>query len=234
MKAFLNSPFFTHLIAWLIWVYMVLCNRTIRWHVIGEEAAREAWVAHPNAIVAAWHSTIVLLPSGWNRVIRRWPNQKIPSAMLISLSREGNVTTQIVKHLGLEALRGSSTHKGKKRDKGGQKVLVAAMRILRGGGGLCITIDGPRGPAQEAQAGPIMMAQKTGAPILPYTILSAPGHRLDTWDGLRIPYPFTRGVIVFGTPLQPDPSEDRETLRLQLQNNLNEALATGEAYLQKK
>lgn len=234
MKAFLRSPIVTTVLGWIIWAYMALCNRTIRWQVEGDEQALATWLNYPNIIVAAWHSTILLLPSGWNRIIRRWPQQKTRSAMLISLSRDGEPVAKAIKHLGLEAVRGSSANKGKKRDKGGTRALSEALRILNSGGGICITPDGPRGPAEVAQNGPIIMAQRTSSPILPYAIVSAPTRRLGTWDGFRIPYPFTRGALVFGTPVIPDKSADRETLRQQLDDNLNRATARAEALVRQK
>ena len=234
MKSVLRSSIVTTLLGWVIWAYMALCNRTIRWTVEGEEEARKTWLSFPNVIVASWHSTILLLPSGWNRIIQKWPQQKTRSAMLISLSKDGEPVAKAIKHLGLEAVRGSSTHKRKKRDKGGMNALAAALRILKNGGGICITPDGPRGPAEIAQNGPIIMAQRTDAPILPYAILSAPRHRLNTWDGFRIPYPFTRGAVVFGTPVIPSKDEDREVLRQRLQDSLNAAMERAETLVQIK
>lgn len=213
---------------------MALCNRTIRWSVFGEDDAKAIWQASPNIIIASWHSTILLLPSGWNRVIRKWPNQRTRAAMLISLSRDGEPVAKAIKHMGLEAVRGSSTHKKKRRDKGGMRALSEALRILKTGGGICITPDGPRGPAEIAQAGPIIMSQRTGAPILPYAIISSPARRLKTWDGFRIPLPFTRGAIVFGDPVIPDQSTEKDALRLALENNLRAAMAKAESALQKK
>ncbi len=154
--------------------------------------------------------------------------------MLISLSKDGEPVAKAIKHLGLEAVRGSSTHKRKKRDKGGMKALAEALRILKTGGGICITPDGPRGPAEVAQNGPIIMAQRSSAPILPYAIVSAPRHRLKTWDGFRIPYPFSRGALVFGEAVIPAKDEDRETLRQRLENNLNAAMQQAEGLVQKK
>jgi len=234
MKAIMRSAIVTSLLGWVIWAYMALCNRTIRWSVEGEEEARNIWLGYPSIIVAAWHSTILLLPSGWNRIIRKWPQQKTRSAMLISLSKDGEPVAKAIKHLGLEAVRGSSTHKRKKRDKGGMKALAEALRILKNGGGICITPDGPRGPAEVAQNGPVVMAQRTGAPILPYAIVSSPRKRLKTWDGFRIPYPFSRGALVFGEAVIPGPDDDRETLRQRLEDNLNAALVRAEALAQKK
>lgn len=233
MKSILRSAIVASILGWLIWAYMALCNRTIRWSVEGEEAALKVWLDYPNIIVAAWHSTILLLPSGWNRIIQKWPNQKTRSAMLISLSKDGEPVAKAIKHLGLEAVRGSSTHKGKKRDKGGMKALAEALRILKNGGGICITPDGPRGPAEIAQNGPIIMAQRTGAPILPYAIVSAPRKRLNTWDKFRIPYPFTRGALVFGEAVIPGDNDDRETLRARLEVSLNTAMARAEDIAQK-
>jgi len=234
MKAIMRSAAVTTLLGWIIWIYMAVCNRTIRWSVEGEEDARKIWLDYPNIIVAAWHSTILLLPSGWNRIIRKWPQQKTRSAMLISLSKDGEPVAKAIKHLGLEAVRGSSTHKRKKRDKGGMKALAEALRILKNGGGICITPDGPRGPAEVAQNGPVIMAQRTDAPILPYAIVSSPRKRLNTWDGFRIPYPFSRGALVFGEAVIPGPDDDRETLRQRLEDNLNTALVRAESLAQKK
>ncbi|MEO1407309.1 MAG: lysophospholipid acyltransferase family protein [Pseudomonadota bacterium] len=234
MKLLLRHPIATTLLGWIIWSYMALCNRTIRWQVEGDEEALKTWLAYPNIIVAAWHSTILLLPSGWNRIIQKWPQQKTRSAMLISLSKDGEAVAKAIKHLGLEAVRGSSTHKKKKRDKGGVQALNEAFKILKNGGGICITPDGPRGPAEVAQNGPIIMAQRSQAPILPYAIVSAPRKRLGTWDGFRIPYPFTRGALVFGEPVIPDAQKDREALRIQLETNLRKAMARAEALAQKK
>ncbi|MEM9937769.1 MAG: lysophospholipid acyltransferase family protein [Pseudomonadota bacterium] len=234
MKLLLRHPIVTTLLGWIIWSYMALCNRTIRWQVEGDEEALKIWLAYPNIIVAAWHSTILLLPSGWNRIIQKWPQQKTRSAMLISLSKDGEAVAKAIKHLGLEAVRGSSTHKKKKRDKGGVQALNEAFKILKNGGGICITPDGPRGPAEVAQNGPIIMAQRSQAPILPYAIVSAPRKRLGTWDGFRIPYPFTRGALVFGAPVIPDAQKDREALRIQLETNLRKAMERAEALAQKK
>ena len=231
MKSLLRHPVTTSILGWIIWAYMAICGRTIRWQVEGEDLAREIWLAYPNIIVGAWHSTILLLPSGWNRIIRKWPKQKTRSAMLISLSKDGEPVAKAIKHLGLEAVRGSSTNKKKMSDKGGMRALSEALRILKSGGGICITPDGPRGPAEIAQNGPIIMAQRTGAPILPYAIVSHGARRLNTWDRFRVPLPFTRGALVFGDAVIPRPGDDREMLRQTLEDNLNAAMARAEALM---
>lgn len=231
MKGLLRSAFVTSLLGWVIWAYMALCNRTMRWSVHGDEDALKLWLAHSNIIVACWHSTILLMPAGWNRIIRKWPQQKTRSAMMISLSKDGEPVAKAINHMGLEAVRGSSANKGKTKDKGGRRALAEALRILKTGGGICVTPDGPRGPAEIAQAGPVIMAQRTGAPLLPYIVISSPAKRLNTWDRFRIPLPFTKGAIVFGEAVIPKTEEDRDQLQAALQTRLDEALKTAEALL---
>ena len=233
MKNLLRNPIISSIIGWIIWAYMALCNRTIRWRVEGDEVARELWTGNSGIIVAAWHSTILLMPSGWNRYIRRWP-AKNRVAMLVSMSKDGEAVAKAIKHLGLETVRGSSRNKKKTSDKGGTRALAEALRLLKNGGVMCITPDGPRGPAQVAQNGPIIMSQRTEAPILPYAIASSPAKRLSTWDRFRIPYPFTRGAVVFGAPVLPSPDKDRETLRAELERSLNTAMTRAEALADKK
>lgn len=231
MKSILRNPIIVRVLGLIIWAYMALCHRTIRWTVLGDDAAKKVWLENTSVIIAAWHSTILLLPSGWHHVMRRWPKQKKHSAMLISLSRDGEAVARAISHLGLSAVRGSTNHSKKKRDKGGLAALNTSMRLLREGAALCITPDGPRGPAETVQNGPVLMSMRTGTPILPYAILSKPERRLNTWDGFRIPYPFSRGVVVFGDIVQPGKGMDKDMIRHALERSLNAAMQRAERFL---
>ncbi len=226
MKKLLHHPVMTSLLGWLIWAYMALCNRTIRWTIEGHEQARSSWANQTGIIIAGWHSTILLLPAGWNRAIRHWPGRTGPTAMMVSLSRDGEPVARAIAHMDLHAVRGSSRNKAKTHDKGGREALREALGILKRNGAICVTPDGPRGPAETVQNGPIIMARRAKAPLLPYAVVSAPAKRLGSWDRFRIPFPFTRGAIVFGEMLQPD--GDRDSLRLELERRLKAAIQRAE------
>ncbi|KCZ94170.1 lysophospholipid acyltransferase family protein [Hyphomonas johnsonii] len=224
MKFLFRSKPVVILIGFLIWSWMALVARTVRWHVEGEGEARQAWQASQGIVVAAWHSRILLLPTGWTRMIRHWPGRTAPVAMLISLSGDGEPVARAIGYLGLSAIRGSAGNKKKAgKDKGGTRAIVAAARLLRDGGGLCITPDGPRGPRETVSLGAILIAQRAGAPILPYALSSRPAKRLSSWDRFIIPFPFTTGAIVFGPVLETPRSADPEMLRAELQRRLDTA-----------
>jgi len=228
MKTLLRSGPVSAFLGWMIWAYMALVTRTMRWTIEGDVRAKEAWAEANGIIVAGWHSRILLLPSGWTKLMRKWPGRRAPSAMLISLSADAEPVARAIRHLGLEAIRGSSNHKRKRKDKGGVKAVAEAVRRLKSGGAVCITPDGPRGPMQRAQAGPVLLAQRAGAPILPYALSAKPAKRLKTWDRFIIPFPFTKGAIVFGEPIETSREDDAETIRALLENRLNEITARAE------
>jgi len=125
MKSIFRSAPVVTVLGGLIWAYMALCGRTIRWKVEGLENAKTTWQKHDAIIVAAWHSTILTLPTAWTRYMRHWPGRRAPSAMMISLSADGEPVARAIKHLGLTSIRGSSGYKRKRRDKGGGAAIAA-------------------------------------------------------------------------------------------------------------
>lgn len=228
MKSFIRSAPVQIFLGWLFWVYMAVVGRTTRWSVEGEEEARQLWADAPSVIVASWHSRVLMLPMGWHRYMIKWPKRPVNVAMMVSLSPDGECIAKAVHHTGLETIRGSSTNKKKKKDKGGVRAIALALKKLKQGGAICLTPDGPRGPMQRAQAGPILLAQRSGAAILPYALAARPSKRVKSWDRMMVPRPFGKGVIVFGAPIYAPKDGDAETQRQTLENSLNAATRRAE------
>ena len=63
------------------------------------------------------------------------------------------------------------------------------------------TPDGPRGPIFEFKPGPLMLAQMTGAPILPMACAAKRCKQLDSWDRFILPGWFNTLVVVIGEPV---------------------------------
>ncbi|KJS37974.1 MAG: hypothetical protein VR74_06945 [Hyphomonas sp. BRH_c22] len=222
MKSLFRSKPVTVLLGFLIWSWMALIGRTVRWTIEGASEARASWVSAPGIVVAIWHSRIMLIPSGWTRLIRRWPGRTADVSMLISMSGDGEPVARAMRHLGVGTIRGSAGNKKKaKKDKGGARAIIDAVKLLKSGGAVCITPDGPRGPREQVSLGAILIAQRAGAPILPYAVTTRPAKQLSSWDGFVIPFPFTKGAIVFGQLLETPRSADPEMLRAELQRRLD-------------
>ena len=224
MKFLFRSRPVVILLGFLIWAWMALIGRTVRWTVEGDAQAKASWESAPGIVVAIWHSRIMLIPSGWTQLIRHWPGRKAPVSMLISMSGDGEPVARAMRHLGVGTIRGSAGNKKKaNKDKGGARAVIEAVKLLKSGGAVCITPDGPRGPNEQVSLGAILIAQRSGAPILPYALASKPAKRLGSWDRFIIPFPFTKGAIVFGEMLETPRDAKPEDLRDALQQRLDAA-----------
>jgi len=113
--------------------------------------------------------------------------------VLISQHSDGELVARVVQGLGYHPVRGSST-------RGGLQGFFALAQGARGRS-LAITPDGPRGPREVVQPGIILLAQRTGLPIVPLGASAQNGVVLPSWDNFLIPYPFSRAVVIEGSPL---------------------------------
>ena len=87
---------------------------------------------------------------------------------------------------------------------------------------MAVVPDGPRGPRERVQAGVIVLAAATGAPIVPCGFAARPARRLASWDRFLVPLPFARAAVVFGKPAGVPRDADRETARADLERVLAE------------
>jgi len=86
-------------------------------------------------------------------------------------------------------------------------------RRLEEGVDCAFTIDGPRGPRYIAKPGPVMLARKTGCPVLVFHIGVSRGKTFEkTWDHFLLPGLFARAVILFAPPIFVPPDANAELL----------------------
>jgi lysophospholipid acyltransferase (LPLAT)-like uncharacterized protein len=103
------------------------------------------------------------------------------------------------------------------------KALVEMIRLMRSGHAMAFTVDGPKGPAQEAKSGAVLLAKKTGNPMLPFTVECERFWTIGSWDRLQIPKPFTRARFEVGSLIEVEAAandEEIERKRLELQDEL--------------
>jgi lysophospholipid acyltransferase (LPLAT)-like uncharacterized protein len=205
VKALFRSAVVQGTLAFLLSVYLRLCLSTIRWTQENVEAAEGVWEKGGPVIVCFWHARIPLAPAIWPTGRAQEPRA------LISLSADGEFIAKAVARLGFPAIRGSST-KGEKQ-KGGLAAFRDVLKWLKGGGGIAITPDGPRGPALQMAEGAAMLAQVSRAPVLLVGMACAPSSRLKNWDRSVVPYPFGKGAIVWDGPIAAGEEPDLMELR---------------------
>ena len=172
--------------------------------------------ATPGMILVAWHGRS-LIPANVLRNRDCWA--------LISLSRDGEVQNGVFKRFGFHTVRGSTK-------RGGVRGALQMARKVKEGGVLAFTPDGPRGPSHKVQPGVILMAEKSGAPIVPIGASASRRWLLGSWDRYMIPQPFARGYFLAGEPIYVPPGLDeaaRQAVALQVECALNRIEREAEA-----
>ena len=184
---------------------------TTRFRVEGWEHWEAAHASGP-AVLAFWHEQIFLTTYYFRR--RR-------IVVMTSRSFDGEYIARFIQRFGYGAARGSST-------RGGVGALVEMARLVRLGCPAGFTVDGPRGPRRVAKTGALLLAKKTGRPVLPFAVAPESFWRLGSWDRLQIPKPFTPAVVRLAPPIHVPADADEAALeakRVELQRALEEASA---------
>ena len=147
----------------------------------------------------AWHNRLLFFAPSMPRKIREC------TMAVVSASRDGQYVTDFIKQFGIGSLRGSSS-------KRGANALLGAMHAISEKKNVVFTPDGPRGPKYTLKPGPIKLASKTGAPIVPISINASRYWAIRSWDGFQIPKPWAKLTMIIGEPIQVPADLDAEGL----------------------
>lgn len=147
-----------------------------------------------------------------------WAHRGRGIAVMVSEHRDGEIIARVAESLGLRTIRGSTS-------RGAARALLGACQAIESGRDVAVTVDGPRGPAGSVAPGALVIAQRTGAPMVPTSVSASQSWRLRSWDRFMIPKPFARVIVTYGAPLTVDADSARaaagdvERVRLALDAN---------------
>ncbi|MET0605215.1 MAG: lysophospholipid acyltransferase family protein [Beijerinckiaceae bacterium] len=167
------------------------------------------------AIIAMWHGQHFMVPFG------KRPQDRY--RVLISRHGDGSINAIACRHFGIEAIRGAGGRPGDMHRKGAVAGMREMMRSLRDGRSVTVTADVPKVP-RVAGAGLIALAQVSGRPILPYTVVTSRRFDFDSWDRASLGKPFGRGAMVMGETVRVPRDADHATIeaaRVKLQGELD-------------
>jgi lysophospholipid acyltransferase (LPLAT)-like uncharacterized protein len=192
-------------------------GRTIRWESEGLENLKAVESNGALPIYCLWHDRIF---AGTYYLRDRG------IVVITSQSKDGEYIARFLKRLGYGTVRGSSS-------RGGVKALVEMIRGMRLGMAMAFTVDGPRGPRYVAKSGAVLLAKKTGNPMLPFSVALSSFWTVKSWDRMQIPKPFARARFILGPPIYvpSDATDDvLEAKRNELQSALDGLVAVGESW----
>ncbi|HKS29660.1 MAG TPA: lysophospholipid acyltransferase family protein [Pyrinomonadaceae bacterium] len=168
-------------------------------------------------IYTFWHEQVFLATHFWQR--RR-------IVVMTSQSFDGEYIARFIQRFGYGAARGSST-------RGAVGAVVEMVKLMRKGSPTAFTIDGPKGPRRVAKMGAVLLAKKTGHPILPFAITPRRYWAAGSWDRFQVPMPFTRALVTIARPIFVAPDADDRELeakRDELQRELDRINERGQKW----
>lgn len=192
---------------------------TIRLRWVGGKHANPDPRTRGNAIYVLWHERLLCFA---------YTHARFRGRLLVSQSRDGEILARVAAGLGFSPIRGSSR-------RGGREAMRALLAEAGSGYDFGITPDGPRGPRHAFKAGAVYLASRSGLPIVPITVAYRQWWQFQSWDGLQLPWPFTRGVIHAGAPVAVPPALDGaglEAWRLRLQETLRSHTQTTDEHIE--
>ena len=196
-------------------VYLRGLWQTSRYRVYRESNLHRALTGP--CIPCYWHQQNIACALFLLHLQQKWPDFK--PGFLVSPSRDGQAPAQIFQHWGATVIRGSSSRTG------AQALRDLYRTVNDDHVSPANTPDGPRGPIFEFKLGPLMLAQMTGAPILPMAYAARRAWLLRSWDQGIVPKWFNTLTFVIGEPVWVPKGisvQQLEPLRLQLQTTLQE------------
>lgn len=176
------------LISFIFTLYYRILGLTCRVEIEGEDILIRNINNNQPTVAMAWHEALIFPYF----IARKYRNK---FHAIISQHIDGEIISRTAHALYVDTIRGS-TNRAKEqngkasKDRGGTRVILQAIRILRSGGVVFITPDGPRGPRKELKENFLKVIEKTGASLLLIGSASSKQVTLRTWDRMKLPLPF--------------------------------------------
>jgi lysophospholipid acyltransferase (LPLAT)-like uncharacterized protein len=191
--------------------------------VIGGEHISAALASSASFIPVYWHQHQLFCA----KYLFQQREAGLKLGVLISPSVDGEFGAIVVRSLGGEVIRGSSTHTGARTLRDYYQALVHE------GVSPVIAPDGPRGPPWKFKPGALLLAQLSQRPIIPLSYCASRAWMI-SWDRFVIPKFAARIVIAVGEPVYVAKGLDAaalERLQADMEQRLTGLFETAKAHL---
>jgi len=204
---------------WLAYWAIKVLGLTMRFEAVNLDIPRSVLEKGQTAIGAFWHGRLLMMPFAYK-------HKGLKISFLVSPHRDGQIVGKALQRFGFQPILGSTTRKGFTAFKN-------MLRALQDGSIVMLVPDGPRGPRCRVQIGVVELARLTGRPVIPITFSASRKRIFNSWDRFLLPYPFSKGVFIYGEPVAVDLHGDRDHLeekRLLLEKRLNDLTERADHY----
>jgi 3-deoxy-D-manno-octulosonic-acid transferase len=187
IKTFMRGPFGSYLLS----LYLRFVSATSRHIYVPADPDNKFGTDGPY-IYATWHGHSFIFASRFRAGV--YPT------LMVAAHGDGRMVGQAVAYMGVPLVYGSGTTIETDTPKGGARAALQLLKILRAGKSVTMTADVPK-ISQQAGPGVILIARKSGVPIMPVAMTTSRRRVLNTWDKMQWHLPFSKLVFVAGDPI---------------------------------
>jgi lysophospholipid acyltransferase (LPLAT)-like uncharacterized protein len=206
LKRLSKNNFFLNLFANLVFLSLWIIKSTSSWRGINEEIIKTELSNKRSLIILIWHHQLMGSTFSWKF------NSKLRP--IATSHRDGQLSTLVQKKFGLEPLL---------RKKDNPTFLIKNIsKAVQNGDCIYITPDAPHGPPKKINTSIFKLCQKFNLNIAILSFHTNKYFRLNSWDKLKIPLPFSKGIYLWGDEIiRPKNYENETDFNLKITNELN-------------
>ncbi|AEA34255.1 lysophospholipid acyltransferase family protein [Hippea maritima] len=190
--------------AYIIYLSLKLYGKTCKIELINE-GLRDY---KKPVILAFWHEVILFTPLAYDKT------REIK--ILQSTHKDGVLASMVINKFGLKTVWGSSNREP-------LKAFRSMVKEIKSGYSIGITPDGPKGPPRKLKKGILELAYLTKAPIVPVVGKFSNYFRINSWDKMIIPKPFSRVKYILKEPIFISSKDEFEDKARLIERILNES-----------
>ena len=216
LKILSKNIFFLNIFANLVFISLWFIKKTSRWEGINENIISKELKNKKSLIILIWHNQLMGSTFSWKFKPKLRP--------IATSHRDGKLSIIVQKKFGLDPLL---------RKKDNPSFLIREIsKTSSKGDCIYITPDAPHGPKYQINTNIYKLALKYNMKIAILSFKTNNYFRLNNWDQLKIPLPFSRGIYLWGnTIIDSKNFENEDTFNSKIIEELNNNKALIDTYV---
>ena len=185
LKRLGKNNFFLNLFANLVFLSLWIIKSTSNWKGANEEIIKKELTKKKSLIVLIWHHQLMGSTFSWKFKPKLRP--------IATSHRDGQLSTLVQKKFGLDPLL---------RKKDNPTFLIKNIsKAVQNEDCIYITPDAPHGPPKKINTNIFKLCQKFDLNIAILSFHTNRYFRINSWDKLKIPLPFSKGIYLWGNEI---------------------------------
>ena len=185
LKKLSKNKFFLHIFSYLVFFSLNIIKFTSVWKGINEEIVEKELLKKKSLIILIWHHQLMGSTFSWVFEPKLRP--------IATSHRDGQLSTLVQKKFGLDPLL---------RKKDNPTFLIKNIsKAVQNRDCIYITPDAPHGPPKKINTNIFKLCQKFNLNVAILSFHTNKYFRINSWDKLKIPFPFSRGIYLWGNKI---------------------------------